>query len=149
MTIVNYIIQSKSLTKSQALQNLQKQAIFLTQSYHAIQSMTPYKNEKAPSLEYVMTMKVELTKCWRDWHTNLCQMEVILVPEELMNQVYKSIKSFYVDTKTEAYCLGMYWLVKKQKYTEKPRTISLWLDIDDNSEFQKYLKSLQIETQLN
>jgi hypothetical protein len=156
MKIYNYIIQGKGVEKAKALENLQRQAIFLTNSYHAHQAMLPFMDEKPVTVEYAISMKQETEKFWRNWEKNRCEIKVKLVDDQKLPEVYKEIKSFVPDTKTPEQPLGMYWLanledsipsaelVKRspKEMSEAIHTLSLWVDVENTPFLAEYLDSL-------
>lgn len=157
MKIVNYIIQGTANSKMKALENLQRQAIFLTNSVYAHRTMLPFKDEKPVSVEYAITMKQETEKLWRSWERDECPIQVKLIEDTRLPEVYTDIKNFYIDTKTEEQPLGLFWLanlkdsipsaelVKRkspQEMATQIHTLSLFVDIQNTPFLKQYLDKL-------
>lgn len=157
MKIVNYIIQGTSSSREKALENLQRQAIFLTNSVYAHRAMLPFKDEKPVSVEYAITMKQQIEKLWRNWEKNEYPIKVKLVEDRRIPEVYSDIKGFFIDTKTEEQPLGLYWLanltdsipsvelVKRkspQEMGQQIHTLSLFVDVENTPFLEKYLDAL-------
>ena len=154
MKIINYIIQAKETSKEVALQNLQRQAIFLTDSHYAHKAMSPFRDERPVTVEYAITMKQETEKLWSNWHKNECPIEVKLVSEPKIPNIYKELKSMWIDTKTEEQPLGMYWLVNMKDAVpsagtsrirdkgDQIHTMSLFVDVENCPELEEYLNTL-------
>lgn len=156
MKITNYIIQSSEVEKAKALEYLQRQAIFLKDSYYASMSLKPYRGGDQISVELAILMKQEMEKIFGNWNENQCPIQVKLVPRESMPKVYKEIKSMTPDCKSPELPLGLYWLVcfddrvadsKMSKDLAEnpswtPHTMSLFVDTDYCKTLETYLKTL-------